>query len=491
MEYKSDLSNFDMSSIFLRIYSGILLATIFVIVGLYLGFQFYNEYRLNSYLNSVARGTFTLIAQGISRHSGVKRREWLQVMQRLVGLKLTLIPSYPEDLNLWQRRKLHSGEVLILSDINEQATTLYITIPDTPQLVLAANLVNVNEQLARVAALLILNELGRHPKHSRKGVWIKLRQQFGFPITRLPRAQARLDRAQLRQVDRGDIVVVLNDTTSDNPFIKVFAKYGNSGDLLVLGPISLFNWYPGYLIVMLGSIGLVLLAVYSYILVHPLESRLKHLEKELDKIGTELVPAIELEGNDAISRFAGKVNSMVVRIRGLLEEQKEFTHAISHELRTPVSRMKFRLESLQLNAESGQGKPIIEGMRRDLIELDCLLDELLTLASLEKDTIPYEVQSFDLADLLDRVCEKVYPNYAHLKLSISITSGDGIVVGMEYLLQRALQNLLLNAARYASSRIEIGFQIRKHRFELWVADDGPGIGYEDRGKSVFPFYPAG
>jgi two-component system, OmpR family, sensor histidine kinase RstB len=476
-----------MRSIFFRIYSGMLLATLLIIALLYTGFQQYNQYRLNTYLDNVAKGTFTLIAQGIARHHGEKRQEWFEVVKRLTGLNLTLSSQRPQALDTGQLKHLRSGEMLIRPDLGDKVATLFVAIPGEDNLFLSTEIDDVNEQLSRVTALLILNDLGRHPKLQRDKELIKLQQNFGFSLTLSDINIAPLDATQLRRVKRGDIVVSLNDTTFDNPYIQVFAKYGNSGKLLILGPITLFNWFPSNVILLLGFLGLVLLALCSYGLVRPLERRLQVMEVEVDKIGTALAPSVPVQGDDAISRFALRVNSMASRIQGLLEEQRELTHAISHELRTPVARLKFRLETLNSPASEDKRQQAIDGINKDLNELNTLIDEILTFASLDSGSANWNQQPLNIKQMLDNLANETSLLSPHLHIKVNTDTSTDTVTGVEHLLNRALQNLLLNATRYARENVHVSFNSSTTDYELRVADDGTGIHEQDRERVFTPF----
>ncbi|BFM17324.1 ATP-binding protein [Maricurvus nonylphenolicus] len=476
-----------MRSIFFRIYSGMLLATILIITLLYAGFQQYNQHRLNNYLNDVAKGTFTLIAQGLARHQGSKRQEWFEVVKRLTGLNLALSSQKPETLTSAQIERLLLGDMIIRPDLGDKVATLFVSVPGEEQLFLSTEIDDVNEQLSRVTALLILNDLGRYPKDQRDKALVSLQKTFGFPLIVSELKTTTLDATQLRRVKRGDIVVTLNDTTFEAPYIQVYAKYGNSGKLLILGPIALFNWFPSNIILLLGFVGLLLLAVCSYGLVRPLERRLQAMELEVDKVGTELAPAVSVEGDDAISRFGLRVNSMAMRIQGLLEEQRELTHAISHELRTPVSRLKFRLENLNSPISEEKRQQTIEGINKDLNELNALIDEILTFASLESGSLNFSPQPLNINQLLDNLINETSLLSPHLSLNIDAQTATTDVMGIEHLLNRAIQNLLLNATRHAKTQVQLSFTSNQHNYEIRVADDGTGIPEQDRERIFTPF----
>jgi two-component system, OmpR family, sensor histidine kinase RstB len=476
-----------MRSIFFRIYGGMLLASIIIISVLFAGFQWINEHRLYNYIDNVATGTFTLIGQGVERHKGSKRQEWLDAIMRLTGIDLNLSESKPAALTAAQLNSLVQGKIVIKPDVENKAASLYMAIPGERMLYLSTVVQDVNEQLSRITALLILRQLDRQPKSNKPQELESIRAMFGFPVELRALNDVVLDFTQQRRVKRGDVVVSLSDATSGNPYIQVVAKYGSGGDVLQLGPIPLFHWFPGKVVSMLGLTGLILLALCGYLLVRPLECRLQLMEVELEKIGTELVPAFKVEGDDAISRFAQKVNHMAQRIQGLLEEQRELIHSISHELRTPVARLKFRLDSLRHSNDEAKRLVTVNGIEKDLNELNSLIDEILTFASLENRPTKLDQGAVDIDQLLGGVIDEVSELYPDITLILDLAAKNNDVMGIDHLIQRVVQNLVLNAVRYANSRIVVRFSSNQHQYEIRVGDDGPGVPDEDREQVFLPF----
>ena len=107
----------------------------------------------------------------------------------------------------------------------------------------------------------------------------------------------------------------------------------------------------------------------------------------------------KLPPRSSLAHLANAFNSMADRIQELIRSHKELTHAVSHELRTPLARLRFSMEMIASVDESDKRDKHLEGMRRDVDELDLLVSELLTYAKLDKSYRP-RMEQMDLGPWL-------------------------------------------------------------------------------------------
>lgn len=465
-----------MKQLFFKIYGGMILAAIFIAALLYAGLSWVNDYRLQQYLNRVAAGAITLIAEGVARHQGEVRKKWLNTIDHLANIKFELV-ARPDEIDT-ERLQVKAG-------LFNPSIELMIRVPGQERLYLRAEVSNVNEKISRVSALLILNELGRHKRSSRQNRLQELGYLFGFPLEIVAHEELSLSRGHQVRLARGDVVVLLNDTTDRRPYLTVIARYGNSGKLLKLGPIELFTRFPGSLISLAGLIAVTLLAVCGYFLLRPLERRLHRIGLEVENIGDGLVTQIPVEGDDAIARLAAKINDMSSRLHGLVVSQRDLVHAVSHELRTPVARMQFRIESMRGPRHANNDRRVIDRLQADVGELDQLLDEMLTYASLENVPVDMSYTWVNMQQLFEKMA--IDPSTLSQSVGIEIQQSQ-TVHGVEHLLKRAVQNLLLNALRFGKTRVVLSSSQEKEQYRIVVADDGPGIPAEERERVFEPFF---
>lgn len=475
-----------MKSIFYKLYSGLILILIVVALLGYGVLQYVNQSRYESYLVNNVGGTFSLMTAGIVRHEGEKRQKWIEVVERLTGIPLEVGQlKNPEDYTLHHLKKDNQA-LYITSDPAQQTARIALSLPGEDKHYVQAEIADINQTVTRMTALLILNELGRYPKQQRETMLQQLDQNFSYDLALASARDIHLDQSQLRQLARGDIVINLNNTLSNDPSLKVYARFGNSGMYLTVGPIKIFQWYPVSLVFLLVVTGALLVLATGYILIAPFEKKLKTLEQGINLAGTAKASPIQLTGHDGISSMAGSVNDMMLRIESLIKQQRQLTHDISHELRTPVARMMFRVEGMSMDCLDTQ-QPYITGMKKDLGNLNHMIDEILTCARLDDNPQPLEKTEFDLQPLVNSMVHDLTVQHPDITFHNEISHDNVIMRGDDALLLRAIQNLLNNACRHCQNNILVAISFKEENITIRVEDDGPGIPKEERERIFDPF----
>lgn len=181
-------------------------------------------------------------------------------------------------------------------------------------------------------------------------------------------------------------------------------------------------------------------------------------------------------GVSEVRRAAGAFNRMRDRIRRMIEDRTQMIAAISHDLRTPITRLKLRAEFVE-DAEEQQK------MLADLDQMEAIIRSTLAFAREDNDTEPSE--PVDLAELLREVAEGNPP--ARLNLVRNDDADVGVtILGRPVALLRCFNNLVENAIRYGHAA-DISIFERPGAVEIAIDDQGPGIP-ADRVNDVFrPF----
>lgn len=481
-----------MNSIFFRIYGGMLLAML-IIGGLaYGGVQLVNDYRANEYRKEMAQGTFYLMARGLARHEpGEERERWQKVLGRLLGSEVDVIGRGELDLEADALRRLERGRVVLQLNNDQGYADIYHKLPGEDHFIYT-RMTKVGEQQARATALLILDELSQYPREQWPQELERMRQQFGFPIRRAPRDQLNLDREQTQRIERREVVIALEDSANPSrSSVDVYAPIGDTGDVLVLGPLELFDRWPVEMLVIVGLTGLLGMALATYVLVRPLQRRLRRLEGSVRAVGAgDLDARAEVRGHDAVGQLAATFNGMTEHIQRLIGAQREMTRAVSHELRTPVARIRFGLEMLADVSDAETRRAKLEELDQDIDQLDELIDEILTFARLEEGTPTLEFKPVDMPALLGQIERELSPISGDILISTdagSVSQDQRFADGEERYLHRILQNLVTNAMRYARTRVIVRYRVEADEAMLEVEDDGPGISEEEYERIFKPF----
>ena len=475
---------------FLRIYLGLLAAVSLALLSSYLIFSAVNQMRMEAHNKAIYAGTFQLIKAGLSRHQGQKQREWLAIVKRLSGLPLSLTPLDSTDQAAKQAGKFDEDNFRFQQHLKDHTYQISMLIGQDQ--ILKAEIESVSEQQLRVASLLILNELGRtKPEHLHDKLE-QIQRLFSFPLTLGVLSETHLDSSQRARVRSGSATVVLN-ATEDGDSHSVYALINKQQDrVLIYGPIPIFVETPLSLLVSLLTLSILIIGLAAYGLVRRLEVRLQSMSRHVERFGPEdLTRRLNEPGDDAVAQLADNLDSMAGRIASLIEDQKHMSQAISHELRTPIARMKFRLDMLEMQTGNATSLDKIDGLKRDLNELNTLIDEALFFQKIDSlDTLMgSSIETLLLPECCLEITEKALPLASGKTLSMAIPDGTQAQANGTYL-RRLLQNLILNALRYCHERVEISYQCNTDEHILIIDDDGEGIPKDLRESLFQPFQRA-
>ena len=235
---------------------------------------------------------------------------------------------------------------------------------------------------------------------------------------------------------------------------------------------------PGHRILLLFlGIGLVVAAA-AYPVVRRLTRRLERLQADVDSWGEgRLSVRVAVEGRDEVARLAASFNRAAARIEALVEAQKSLLANASHELRSPLARLRMAAELLQ----DGAPQPIRDEVARNIAELDQLIEELLLASRLDAIAdAARQLETVDLTGLLAEECAR-----ADAALSAAPVSLEG----EPKLLRRMARNLLDNAARHGAAPIEVMLSASgPDHVRIDVCDRGAGIPEAERELIFTPFH---
>ena len=182
-------------------------------------------------------------------------------------------------------------------------------------------------------------------------------------------------------------------------------------------------------------------------------------------------------------------NQMADRLELMVRERDELIQAVSHELGTPLSRLRFQLHLLDESLTEPASSILsgrIEGMQQQLDELDGLIGDAMIVV--ESNEAPLHLQEIDLISVIHHFGELITANDVESKLNVEVFIPDSVSLTVDpKSFGRVIDNLLRNASRYAKSKIEIRVEVVAHFVEISVEDDGPGIPKEDHEKVLKPF----
>ncbi len=242
--------------------------------------------------------------------------------------------------------------------------------------------------------------------------------------------------------------------------------------LLPRGPTALF-W-------LLGVVA-VAVVLGSYPIIRRLTQRLEDVRRGVERWGEgDLSVRVAEGGSDEVAFLARRFNHAAERIETLVKSHKSLLANASHELRSPLTRIRMGLELM-----GDQAPPAFKAeIARNISELDQLIDEILLASRL--DARAADIGTFEAVDLMGLAAEECSRAGAELVLpegSPAIT-----VSGVPKLLRRAIRNLLENARRYSPGPVTVELAREGAHAVLRVRDRGPGVPAGERERIFEPFY---
>ncbi len=220
---------------------------------------------------------------------------------------------------------------------------------------------------------------------------------------------------------------------------------------------------------------------------------IKKLSHEISEIVTEddLKKRVETDSESEIRLLTHSFNMMMERLQTSFEAEKQFTVDVSHELRTPVSVILLESENtLARQKIPEEMEEPIKTITRQARKMKATIEDMLLYGRLERNMEKYPFETIDLSELVSEVAEDMgYLSQNHITLTADIDEGV-CISGNSQLLERLLQNLIMNAYQYGkmNGHIQVSLKKEKNTIILSVEDDGQGIPEEDQQKIFERFY---
>lgn len=234
---------------------------------------------------------------------------------------------------------------------------------------------------------------------------------------------------------------------------------------------------------LLWTLGLAAFAVAigAFPVVRRLTQRLEALRHGVERWGAgDLSVRVDERGSDEAADLARRFNQAAGRIEQLVQSHKSLLANASHELRSPLARIRMGLELMGPTTDAAARREI----ERNIAELDQLVEEILLASRL--DAPGADMGPMEAVDLTGLAAEECARMDAEL-----LVSEDGRAVevhGVARLLRRVVRNLLENARRYGEGEVSVAVRHEHGLAVLAVHDRGPGVPRDQRERIFEPFY---
>lgn len=323
------------------------------------------------------------------------------------------------------------------------------------------------ERMMQGSLGLLTGELARLPTERWPVRMAEQSRQLTLPLQIGALANQPLAKEDQAFLEAGNIVIVEGDDT----FLQ---RIPGTDQVLIVGPVPYLSylhelhWVDVGLLLVIGlSLGLPIL-----LWLRPHWRGLQRLEQTARRVGDgDLSSRTGLPTGSSLGRVGRTFDQMTEQLQAMLASRKQLTDAIAHELRTPLVRLRYRLAMLDPQPSAAEQ----QGLERDLGALDALIEEMLTYARLDRPELPLQCSELELASWAGSRLPDWQALRPEKRLDLVCPTHPLPWRGDPRLLDRALENLIGNALRHATSRVTLAMSQQQDHYLLEVADDGPGI----------------
>ncbi|MDO6428625.1 ATP-binding protein [Thalassotalea sp. 1_MG-2023] len=294
--------------------------------------------------------------------------------------------------------------------------------------------------------------------------------------------EAELPQALIHQLKQGEVVILETQNT------QMFHYYLSSKEqILVLESPRLTQvkqyTYQQYMLTLSFYLLLILLfLIWAY----PLLKQLSSLRNAAKSFGNgKLDEQIATNSISYIRDIELDFNTMARRINSLVGDVKLLSTAVSHDLRTPLARIRFGLDTLEEVEDDEHRNKLQQKLGKDVDEMTLLVETLLNFARLDQQTMTLKKVSVDLVQLINECIENKQSDIVEIDFNCSARK-TSTTADRNYL-KMVFNNVIQNAINYGRAKVIIALESDKNSFIVRVSDDGKGIPVDIRDQIVKPF----
>ena len=183
--------------------------------------------------------------------------------------------------------------------------------------------------------------------------------------------------------------------------------------------------------------------------------------------------------------LAKNFNTMTSQIAQLRLEHNNLINGVSHDLKTPIARIRFALDLTRNCHSIEQYQQQLQAMDLDLDELDGLINEWLFYADLNGKPAQLMTESINFSQLITVVANK--SRVTHPKIALNLNLADDHIVADPRLLTRVIENLITNSFKFTQSSVAINLEYKANQCIFTIEDDGAGINPQEAEQIMQPF----
>ena len=239
-------------------------------------------------------------------------------------------------------------------------------------------------------------------------------------------------------------------------------------------------------------LAVIVIALVSYSLATILVRRIQQLRQVVGTISQgDLTARVELSGHDEVSALAQDFNRMADRINEMIASQRQLVSDVSHELRSPLARLRIALE---LAERAEKPKAMLKKIEKEADELEQLVSSLLSLARMESGQTLLEKHSVKPCSIVRKIIDDANFEGEATGRKVALEKCDDITLQLDpVLIQSAIENVIRNALRYTPKGGQVSVLVEKkgQNLMIQVDDQGPGVPEKELERLFEPFARVG
>ncbi|MGJ8521390.1 Adaptive-response sensory-kinase SasA [Carnimonas sp. R-84981] len=410
------------------------------------------------------------------------RAGWLNANEEKLGVGLSLFNAPASNLNFRERTLLRWTGVS--ASFNGSNWSFYRRINNGTAVLVISSVSASNDFPSHILQML-RSWVEGVPPAAREARLTRLIAASGLPMTIGSGRPTALSDLQIERLNLGDPVALIDAHAHASFYILL-----DDHRWIKIGPASFANGVSfgiAILVLVLGGIGATLVTLALFWRDNRSMRRLA-ANAELFFQGS----SHSFSPDDVSLRFrpvARRMNVMASQVQAALHSQQELIQAVSHEFRTPLSRIRFALQMIgDVSGSDAIQRQLLE-VDGDIESLDKLIDDILTYARVDSATrggLGSFSESVDLRSVVEGIVQQL--ERVTNGITFTISGGDKCrVQGDVHMLKRALQNVIENAVQHTVDSVNITLCKRHHVSIVVVEDNGEGVPQDERKRILKPF----
>lgn len=247
------------------------------------------------------------------------------------------------------------------------------------------------------------------------------------------------------------------------------------------------------------ALGLLIIGLIIALLMIPVSRlvtvRIKRLRESVHRIAEgDLSHRVGVKGRDEIAALARAFNRMTDRLERMIRGSRELTANVSHELRSPLTRIRVAMEILNRNTDPAKGEDIrrlLKGMGEDMEELDHLIEQILVLSKLDLHEAPLKLEILRPKAFIEEILEKYGSTLSqrNLVLKTEFLGDDACCMDKEAF-RTAFINIFDNAVKFTPDRgkVTVRIHVAHQRLDIHVTNSHPPLNPEALDRIFEPFF---